>query len=96
MNTREAIEWTEEMVNLLRQNYQIETNEQLAQRFGISTRTLRRKAKMLGLTKSEPVTKTKQIEELAGVLSEGWPIRWVLAVLQRKKAVCAPEYAPIS
>ena len=64
MNTREAIEWTEEMLNLLRQNYQIETNEQLAKRFGISTRTLRRKAKSLGLTKSEPVTKTKQIEEL--------------------------------
>lgn len=64
MNTRKAIVWTEEMFNLLRQNYQIETNEQLAQRFGISTRTLRRKAKALGLTKSEPVTKTKQIEEL--------------------------------
>lgn len=64
MNTTEAIVWTEEMLNLLRQNYQIETNEQLAQRLGISARTLRRKAKELGLTKSERVTKTKGIEEL--------------------------------
>ena len=64
MNTKEAIEWTEEQLNLLCQNYQIETNEQLAQRLGISTRTLRRKAKRLGLVKREPVTKTKQIEDL--------------------------------
>lgn len=64
MNTKEAIEWTEEQLNLLCQNYQTETNEQLAQRLGISTRTLRRKAKKLGLAKREPVTKTKQIEDL--------------------------------
>lgn len=64
MNTKEAIEWTEEQLNLLCQNYQIETNEQLAQCLGISTRTLRRKAKKLGLVKREPVTKTKQIEDL--------------------------------
>lgn len=64
MNTKEAIEWTEEQLNLLCQNYQTETNEQLAQHLGISTRTLRRKAKKLGLVKREPVTKTKQIEDL--------------------------------
>ena len=64
MNTNEAIEWTEERLDYLRQNYQTETNEQLAEHFGISMRTVRRKAKKLGLTKREPVSKTKQLEEL--------------------------------
>ena len=64
MQKKEAIEWTEERLNYLRQNYQTQTNEQLAEHFGISARTLRRKAKQIGLTKREPVTKTKQTEEL--------------------------------
>lgn len=64
MQKKEAIEWTEDRLNFLRQNYQTMTNEQLADYFGISARTLSRKAKKLGLEKREPVTKTKYIEDL--------------------------------
>ena len=61
--TMKSTVWTEERIDMLRQCYMTESNEKLANRLGISSRTLRRKAVELGLRKIKPVTKSQLIEE---------------------------------
>ena len=49
MQSNNRIEWTDERIAVLQQYYNVESNEKVAERLGISTRTLARKAQQLGL-----------------------------------------------
>lgn len=51
------VKWTEEMVDKLQELYPSTPNEELATLFGISSRTIERKAVKLGFTKNEGVNK---------------------------------------
>lgn len=63
MRTGKPIEWNEERIDIIRKYYHHETNEQVAKRLGISSRSLVRKVKELQLYKSERITISKQIED---------------------------------
>ena len=63
MKKGKKLNWTDERIAILRQCYSIESNENLAERLGVSPRTLVRKAKELGIYKSEHVTKTTGLDD---------------------------------
>ena len=64
MQSNNRIEWTDERIAVLQQYYNVESNEKVAERLGISTRTLARKAQQLGLHKSKAITKTTGLDEV--------------------------------
>ena len=63
MQKGKKTEWTDERIEILRKFYQVEPNDKVAERLGISSRTLVRKAKELQLYKPQAVTKSVGIEE---------------------------------
>ena len=63
MQAKNKIEWTEERIMTLRQYYEKESNERVAERLGISSRTLVRKAKELNLYKQKAVTKSTGLDD---------------------------------
>lgn len=64
MQNNNRIEWTDERIVVLQQYYNVESNEKVAERLGISTRTLTRKAKELGLRKSRAITKSTGLDDV--------------------------------
>lgn len=64
MQARNRIEWTEERIATLRDYYEVESNEKLAERLGISSRTLVRKAKELNIYKPKAVTKSAGLDDI--------------------------------
>ena len=64
MQSNNRIEWTDERIAVLQQYYNVESNEKVAERLGISTRTLTRKAKELGLRKSRAITKSTGLDDV--------------------------------
>ena len=64
MSTGKKIEWTDERIETLRKYYQVEPNNKVAERLGISSRTLVRKAKELQLYKPQAITKSADLEDL--------------------------------
>lgn len=64
MQARNKIEWTEERIATLREYYEVESNEKLAERLGISSRTLVRKAKELNIYKPKAVTKSAGLDDI--------------------------------
>ena len=69
MQKGKKTEWTDERIEILRKFYQVEPNDKVAERLGISSRTLVRKAKELQLYKPQAVTKSVGIEETVRDLS---------------------------
>ena len=64
MATQKKIDWTDERIETLRKYYQVEPNNKVAERLGISSRTLVRKAKELQLYKPQAITKSADLEDL--------------------------------
>lgn len=57
-------DWTDERIETLRKYYEVESNEKVAQRLGISSRTLVRKARELQLYKAKAVTKSTGLDDI--------------------------------
>ena len=84
MQPSNKIEWTDENVEILRKYYDVETTSKVAERLGVSARTIVRKAKELGIYKPKLITKTKAVED---VIREMYPTH-SLQEMSEKTHVC--------
>ena len=84
MQPNNKIEWTEENIAILRKYYDVEPNSKIAERLGISARTVVRKAKELGIYKQKLITKTKAVED---VIREMYP-NYSLQEMSEQAHVC--------
>lgn len=84
MQPNNKIEWTDENIEILCEYYDVEPNSKVAERLGVSARTIVRKAKELGIYKPKLITKTKAVED---VIREMYPTH-SLQEMSEKTHVC--------
>ena len=87
MQPNNKIEWTDENIEILREYYDVEPNSKVAERLGVSARTIVRKAKELGIYKPKLITKTKAVED---VIREMYPTHSLQEMSERLTFAAEP------